>query len=159
MSAELLETLDVQRQSVIDGIKSIAYTPEYSRRGAEDSSRHVLWYCRNAKTEELEHRLWSAQVQVLFPIIEMERIALIEKWYDIIQDALDSNYITQYNEPLRNAIDVELGSLCYMMKHRTESGLYMLYIPDENERDWISFLHDCRNQLAHASICTTDQVI
>ena len=159
VSAELLETMDFQRQSAIDGIKTIADSPEYARRGTDESSNHVLWYCRDDQTAELEHRLWSAQVQVLFPIIEMERVSLIEKWHDIIQDALDNNYITQYNEQLMDAIDVELGSLCYMMKHRTDTGLYMLYIPDEEERDWISFLHDCRNQLAHASCCTTNQVV
>ncbi len=159
VSAELLETIDFQRQSAIDGIKTIADSPEYARRGIEESSKHVLWYCRNNQIAELEHRLWSAQVQVLFPIIEMERVSLIEKWHDIIQNALDNHDITQYNETLRDAIDVELGSLCYMMKHRTGTGLYVLYIPDADERDWISFLHDCRNQLAHASCCTTNQVI
>ncbi len=159
VSAELLETVDFRKQSAIEGIKAIAGSSEYARRGTEDNSNHVLWYSRNDKTTELEHRLWSAQVQVLFPIIEMERVSLVEKWHDKIQDALDSNYITQFNEPLQDATDVELGSLCYMMKHRTDTGLYMLYIPDEEERDWISFLHDCRNQLAHASCCTTSQVV
>ena len=159
VSAELLETVDFQKQSAIDGIKAIAESPEYERRGKEDNSNHVLWYCRNDRAEELEHRLWRAQVQVLFPIIEMERVSLIEKWRELIQKTLDTYDITQYNEPLRNASDVELGSLCYMMKHRADIGLYMLYIPDEGEREWISFLHDCRNQLAHASCCTTEQVV
>lgn len=159
VSVELLETVDFQKQSALDGIKAIAESPEYGRRGKEDNSNHVLWYCRNDKTEELEHRLWRAQVQVLFPIIEMERVSLIEKWRDLIQEALDTNYVTQYNEQLRNASDVELGTLCYMMKHRTDTGLHMVYIPDEEEREWISFLHDCRNQLAHASCCTNEQVV
>lgn len=159
VSVELLETIDFQRQSAIDGIKMIAGSPEYVRRGTEESSKHVLWYCRNDQNAELEHRLWSAQVQVLFPIIEMERVSLINKWHDIIQEALDNNCIKQYNEPLRDVIDVELGSLCYMMKHRTDNKGYVLYIQDEDERDWISFLHDCRNQLAHASCCTIDQVM
>ncbi len=92
VSAELLETVDFLECSAIEGVKSIAGSPEYARRGTEESSKHVLWYSRNNKTAELEHRLWSAQVQVLFPIIEMERISLIEKWHDIIQDALDNNY-------------------------------------------------------------------
>ena len=159
VSTTMLETIDFQKQSAIDGIKMIASSSEYIRRGTEGNSKHVLWYCRNNQNDELERRLWNAQVQVLFPIIEMERVSLIDKWRDIIQDALDNNNITQYNETLKDAIDVEWGSLCYMMKHRTDSGSYMLYIPDENERDWISFLHDCRNQLAHASICTVDQVV
>ena len=159
VSAELLDTIDFRKDSVLKGIQSIAGSPEYARRGAEKNSSHVLWYSRNAKNTELDHRVWSAQVQVLFPIIEMERIAIIERWYDIIQKALDTNTITQFNEPLQNAMDVELGSLCYMMKHRMDNGLFTLYIPDEEERNWISFLHDCRNQLAHASCCTVDQVV
>ena len=56
-------------------------------------------------------------------------------------------------------MDVELGSLCYMMKQKSNMGIYMLYIPDEDEREWISFLHECRNQLAHASCCSTEQVV
>lgn len=158
VSAELLEIVDFTQESAIEGIKLIAELPAYARRGTEESSNHVLWYGRNNRTAELEHRLWRAQIQVLFPIIEMERINIIEKWQNIIQDALDNNHITQYNEPLQNARDVELGSLCYMMKQRTTNGLYVLYIPDENERDWISFLHDCRNQLAHVNCCTTEQI-
>ena len=159
VAAELLETVDFRSQSVIDGIKLIAESTEFARRGMEESSKHVLWYCRNGKTEELEHRLWRAQVQVLFPIIEMERVSLINRWHSVIQNVLDENAVMQFNEPLTNAADVELGSLCYMMKQKTSGGFYMLYIPDEDERSWIMFLHDCRNQLAHASCCTAEQVV
>ncbi len=159
VSAELLETVDFWEQSPIRGIKSIAESSEYVRRGAEDNSNHILWYCRNNRAVELEHRLWRAQIQVLFPIIEMERISIIKKWRGIIQYTLDNNHITQFNEPLREAMDVELGSLCYMMKQKSNMGIYMLYIPDEDEREWISFLHECRNQLAHASCCSTEQVV
>lgn len=159
VAAELLGAVDFRSQSVIDGIKSIAESTEFARRGTEESSKHVLWYCRNGNNEELEHRLWRAQVQVLFPIIEMERISLINKWHIVIQNALDDNAVTQFNEPLTTAEDAELGSLCYMMKQRTSDGFYMLYIPDEDERSRLTFLHECRNQLAHASCCTTDQVV
>ena len=57
-------------------------------------------------------------------------------------------------------MDVELGSLCFMMRNKQENGFYkyMLYIPDEFDRDRISFLHDCRNSIAHVSICEPEQV-
>lgn len=152
VSAELLETVDFRRQSVIEGINSIAKSPKFARRGAEENSNHVLWYSRNGNISELEHRLWSAQLQVLFPIIEMERVSLIEKWHDKIQDALNENDIKWFDEPLFDAMDVELGALRYMMKQG------LLYIPDEADRHWISFLRDCRNQLAHVSCCNTNQV-
>ncbi|MCI8790852.1 MAG: hypothetical protein HFH92_17510 [Lachnospiraceae bacterium] len=159
ISAHILSSVDLKVRSVIDGLQDIVALPEYSRRGAEANSNHVLWYSRHNDCIELERRIWSAQVQVLFPIIELERVRLIRKWHNIIQEALDNNDISQFNELIRDPMDVELGTLCYMMKHRTDRGLYILYIPDEKERERISFLHDCRNQLAHATCCTTDQIV
>ena len=159
ISEMLLRTVDFKTQSVLDGIKEIADMPEFLRRGGESDSNHVLWHYRNMDTAELLHRVWCSQVQVLFPIIELERVQIIEKWKQPIQEALNDNSITQYGELLRDAIDVELGTLCFMMKHRVNSGLYMLYIPDEEERERIDFLHDCRNQLAHAVCCTTIQIV
>ena len=159
ISAHILSSVDFKVRSVIDGLQDIVALPEYSRRGAEANSNHVLWYSRHNGCIELERRIWSAQVQVLFPIIELERVRLIRKWHNIIQEALDNNDISQFNELIRDPMDVELGTLCYMMKHRTDRGLYILYIPDEKERERISFLHDCRNQLAHATCCTTDQIV
>ncbi|MEI3193071.1 MAG: hypothetical protein V8S22_03405 [Lachnospiraceae bacterium] len=55
-------------------------------------------------------------------------------------------------------MEVELGSLCYMMSHHQSGDAYMLYIPEEIDRDWIKFLHECRNSLAHVSCCNPDQV-
>ena len=34
----------------------------------------------------------------------------------------------------------------------------LLYIPEEQERDTIHFLHECRNLLAHASCCSPVQI-
>lgn len=40
----------------------------------------------------------------------------------------------------------------------TDYYIYMLYIPDEIDRDRIRFLHECRNSIAHISICEPEQV-
>ncbi|MBQ7156110.1 MAG: hypothetical protein IJR85_11225 [Synergistaceae bacterium] len=130
---ELIETVDFTARSAAEAIRDISGLP-YS---------------------ELEHMVWSAQVQVLFPLIEMERVSIVAKWREIIQQALDENYVAQYGERITDACDAELGTLCSMMKWRTEEGLYVLYIPDEKERLRISFLHNCRNKIAHASCCST----
>lgn len=158
ISERLIGIVDFRTQSVLDGIKEIMEMPDFSRRGGESDSNHVLWHFRNDNMTELQRRVWSSQVQVLFPIIELERVQIIERWSRHIQEALDNNSVTQYGELLSNAEDVELGSLCYMMKHRGNNGFYMLYIPDEDARQRIIFLHDCRNQLAHAICCTANQV-
>ena len=158
VSELLLREVDFRKESASDGIARIAEMPDFFRRGAEDGSEHVLWLYRNNKTAELNHRIWSSQVQVLFPVIEMERIEIIEKYRDAISQALTNNYIAQYGEQITDPMEVELGSLCFMMSHRQDVYMYMLYIPDETDRERIRFLHECRNLLAHVSICNPEQV-
>ena len=160
ISELLLREVDFRQESAIDGIGRIVEQGDVARRGTEEGSNHVLWLYRNNKNAELKHRVWASQVQVLFPIIEMERIELISKYRDEISKALADNHITQYGELISDPMEVELGSLCYMMSHRQDQDHYMykLYIPDEADRERISFLHDCRNSIAHASICEPEQV-
>lgn len=158
VSERLLKEVDFRNESVIEGIARIADMPEFSRRGAEDGSDHVLWYYRTGKTSELEHRVWSSQVQVLFPVIEMERVELVLKYQNNIAQALTENLFEQYGEHITEPMDLELGSMCYLMSHRGDDNMYKLYIPDENDRERIRFLHECRNLLAHVNVCTPEQV-
>lgn len=159
VSELLLREVDFRQESAIDGIARISEMDEFSRRGTEAGSNHVLWLYRNRKTAELNYRIWAAQVQVLFPVIEMERIGLIEKYQKEIDHALTDSCITQYGEKITDPMEVELGTLCYMMSHRQETDyMYMLYIPDETDRNRIRFLHECRNTIAHVSICNPEQV-
>ena len=95
---------------------------------------------------------------MLFPVIEMERIEIIEKYRDAISQALADNNFAQYGEQITDPMEVELGSLCFMMSHRQDVYMYMLYISDETDRERIRFLHECRNLLAHVSICNPEQV-
>ncbi len=158
ISEMLIDTVDFRRESPIDGLKRIAEMPEFSRRGADENSDNVLRLVRKGETDELEHRLWAAQIQVLFPVIEFERVQLIRRWKEQIQFALDITTQTQYGEMLTDAIDAELGTLRWLMKQRREDGLYVMYIPDDNDRERIKFLHECRNKLAHATCCLPQEV-
>lgn len=157
VSEVLLREVDFREESAIDGIGRIAEMDQFSRRGTEADSGHVLWLYRNHKRAELDHRIWVSQVQILFPVIEMERIEFIEKYRDSIRQVLEENCIEQYSEQITDPMEVELGTLCFMMSCK-KKGMYMLYIPDENDRERIRFLHKCRNLIAHASICNPEQV-
>lgn len=59
--------------------------------------------------------------------------------------------LRQFGEELRSAADVELGTLVYMMglRRSDDHSQWLLYIPDEEEREWVYFLCECRNKLAH----------
>ena len=157
ISQTMLQSLDFRVESPLEGIRQIDQMPDFMRRG-ENGSNHVLWHYRNGDMALLEHRLWSAQVQVLFPMIELERVELIGRYERQIREVLASGGITQYNQILQEPMDVELGTLSYLMGAKMEDGFYTLYIPSEEDRKRTRFLHPCRNQLAHASCCTPEQV-
>ncbi len=157
VSEQILQTTDFRTHSPVDGVCRVAEMESFARRGA--AKEHILCLCRNGELEKLAHRLWAAQVQVLFPRIELERAALVAKWSPAIRSALENNRIYQYGERLSEPIDVELGTLCYMMGCRSdEDDKYILYIPDDADRARIRFLHECRNSLAHADCCSPEQV-
>lgn len=52
VSARLLQEVDFRKESAIDGIARIAEMSEFSRRGAEEGSEHVLWLYRHTKASD-----------------------------------------------------------------------------------------------------------
>lgn len=151
IASHLLEIIDPKKQSPLDIIMEMASWQEYSVRGADDESNHIFMHCRNNNKKELEQRLWKAQVQVLFPLIEMERIKIIESYYRELQTTIEQKHIEQYGEKITKPIQLELGTLCFLMNR-------YLCIRDKDARERISFLHKCRNHLAHAHCCSTSEV-
>ena len=139
-------------------IEKIAKDDEFIRRGSDENSGHILSIVRKNNKKEIRSRIWKAQMQVFFPIIEMERIKLIEKWFDKIQNALVNNHVEQYDIHITDPYDVELGTLFYLNNHYDKQGNYKLHIPDANDRQKIKFLHECRNLLAHMKCCSPDQI-
>lgn len=114
---------------------------------------------------ELEQLIWRAQLHTVFADIEIERLRITAQWESLITNALHTaawdfrkgeiGTIRQFGEELKNAADVELGTLVYMMSLRKSEDhtQWLLYIPDEKERDWVYFLCECRNKLAHHTDC------
>jgi hypothetical protein len=151
IASHLLEIIDPKKQSPLDIIMEMASWQEYSVRGADDESNHIFMHCRNNNKKELEQRLWKAQVQVLFPLIEMERIKIIESYYRELQTTIEQKHIEQYGEKITKPIQLELGTLCFLMNRYS-------CIRDKDARERISFLHKCRNHLAHAHCCSTSEV-
>jgi hypothetical protein len=96
--------------------------------------------------EFLNRSVWHAQMHIFFPIIEQIRISLIEKNKDAIRSALDRHEIIYFDRRITDPYDAELGPLARM------AGQDWLRISGRECAE-ISLLHDCRNNLAHASPC------
>ncbi len=153
VSKYLLDGTDFTSESPIEGIERLSKEPALNRRGEDIQSEHVLSYYRANNISILQKRVWIAQVQVLFPIIELERVEIIKLLESDIKKALESYSVKQYGTDVTDPYNVELGTLCYMMKTQEEEATYMLYIKNQNLRDNIEFLKECRNTIAHMGCC------
>lgn len=156
-SEMLLKIVDFQTETAIEGLQRICEMGEFERRGGAAFSDHPLWHLRQNNTDELLHRIWTAQIRILFPIIELERQKLIEKLGPEIEKALERDEVTQFGTILTDPKEIELGTLCFMM-NKTHGDYRMLYVPEESDRMRIRFLHNCRNKLAHMNCCTPDEI-
>ena len=158
ISKSLIDLGDFDRALPEHLIERIATDDEFVRRGADQDSGHILSIVRQKNKKEIQNRIWRAQMQIFFPVIELERINLIDKLFDKIQDALTNNYVEQYHIQKYDPYDAELGTLLYMNKHKDRASKFILHIPEQEDREKIDFLHTCRNLLAHVKCCSPDQI-
>ncbi len=115
--------------------------------------------------QELERLVWKAQLQTVFADIELERLRITTQWEQVITEALETRawdpkkaetvYVRQFGEEVKSAADAELGTLVHMMglRRSDDHSWRLLSIPDEREQNWIRFLCQCRNKLAHHTVC------
>lgn len=149
---------DFKQEEPIIGLEKVLECGEFERRGADAGSKHILAICRNQDIEELERRIWASQLQILFPIIEMKRTEIVTLLHDDIENCLSSHNITQYGEAILDPVDVEFGTLVYMMAKVDDNGSRLLDVSDRALKNKIHFLRDCRNNLAHGTACRVSQV-
>ena len=82
----------------------------------------------------------------------------IKELEDDLCKCLSERYISQFGEQITDPYDLELGTLTWMMAKQDDNWMRYLYVPDENTRERIRFLKDCRNCLAHMDCCTVEQI-
>lgn len=152
ISAELLNVIDFHIDEPLEGLKRIIDSKKYDLRGGDPQSGHVLSLYRKNNEKELLNRIWESQVQILFPLIEIERVYFINKFTERIQNALTSHEITQDHQRITDPVKVEITTLRNMIK----SGYMSMLEKDDRER--IFALRDYRNSLAHLGRLTSQEV-
>ncbi len=162
--AELSEALllgDMRWFSTDPGemLRELVQEEPFSRRGGSGKSPHVLFLLKEGREREVMQRLWRAQVQVLFPILEMQRVWLIEQFRGQLEELLKNEVIEQFGQRVCFPEELELGALVFLMARRSENGVRSLYVPDEFLRQAIRKLRDCRNLLAHRHQCCTPEQV
>jgi len=92
--------------------------------------------------------LWSAQEQVLFPIIEKERLEFIRKYYHIVSANFQKAKVKEFQSiDLDSPMDMELGTLVDICNKKFEGTEEI----KNNINDWsmLKTLRHARNKIAH----------
>ena len=69
----------------------IAADGAYLRR-AESSNLHILSLVHKESISAIDAQIWKAQLQVLFPLLEIERVSFIKRYRKQVQEALGEKY-------------------------------------------------------------------
>lgn len=97
--------------------------------------------------EEIETRVWSGQVGVLFPALELQRRALIQRF----GHKLNVPHSTPYRRVITDRRDLELGHILYQLRSDGVS-------PPRSVMGAIQSLVDMRNALSHFDVVGADLV-
>lgn len=92
------------------------------------------------KKERLNSLIWIAQLQMIFPIIEMIRRYLVAKHYQALKQG-------SFQDPF----DMELRHIKHEYVDNGGS-----FTPQTEEYKWFNLAYECRNSLAHNEILTND---
>lgn len=114
----------------------------------------MLALSRTGKRDELEARLWRGQLDVLFPLIESERVTFVDMMEPQLEAILENEKIEQFGRQVTDPYDLEIGTLRYL----TVRSANRLYPPEAFMRDRLKLLRDCRNNLAHHTTCEPERV-
>lgn len=145
---------------------------QYLDRNFSNLCNHPFALFQNENSEAFQDRIWRAQLQTLFPEIEVERTDIVKNHYSDIQEALHTQYWDKKNKKFRyitdpvnhcmidSPYDAEIGVLAFMLTvYRDQEETEKLwYLPEQETRERISFLRMCRNSLAHITPCSPDWV-
>lgn len=156
MSYMLVSENDLRRDCPQDAMRSLVRSQRIDKRITLNLSDDMVSI--GSKWEhELDRQVWSAQLEVLFPLIEDERLRIVNCLREQLDSLIRVDAIVQHDERVTTVEDVELGSLVHLMG-RAPDGSRHLIVPDETLRSRIFLLRKCRNNLAHHNCCSPIEV-
>ncbi len=157
--------------NIVEAVVAIAHTKQFENRykAPHLDKDHPFTLVRNNRLPEIEKRIWKAQLQVLYPLLEIERVSFIEHYRSEIKEGFSLEYsdkygvrhkIDQYGTELSDPYEAEIGTLYRMHRLFTagDYGRYLLPILLESDRKRLTLIHEIRNLLAHVTACSVEQV-
>lgn len=186
LSERLLKELSFRSngpKEIIECLKILAKDKDFERRGVKNE-KHIFYDIRriNNNSSRIDKKIWKAQLQVFFPMIEMERINFIEVFRDELRKALEYNkeedgvdnkrrpyhhreknintYIEQRDDygnyvKVSDPSELELQTIVFML-HLDYKYKPILELPNSVIKK-IMDLYALRNLIAHVNVCEIKQ--
>jgi hypothetical protein len=92
--------------------------------------------------------LWQAQLEIFFPLIENQRVSLVEKYYTPIKQALERHERLYLGGRIVEPLDAELGLLVYLSNKFFQNSDRLICF-SQADYSILADLHEYRNKLAH----------
>lgn len=162
LSYALLQGHDLRQRPPGEVLARIADEPGFVRRG--EDPQHVLAWVRSGQRDLLEQRVWSAQMQVCFPHIEILRADFIRQHMELLRQFLAGQEVFQgpygNQERVVEPMELEVGSLCYIIARSyvitQEQGEEPHFTKEDKKR--MERLREWRNTLAHLRCCALEEL-
>ena len=158
VASELINDYDLLRYDAMDSLKDLLLRKYNNHpRGKDDDPifPHPFYLIRNEDYESLNQRLWKAQTEIIFPIIEEERITLIKKYKNELGEICPNTDI--YGNVISSIFDIDIGHLVHLINTHSKNKPKIKVISTDLEFKRISQLREVRNKIAHAKILLPEE--
>lgn len=156
VAAQVARIMDAGVYDPVRALSLVRRDPAFAGRGANECD-HILTLMGAGKVAEVLERVWAAQIEVIFPLIERERQKIVGELAEPIDRVLKRRVVYQGHDRILDVHDVEIGTLKHLIGLRTNDGSYEVYVPYATQRR-IRLLCRMRNRLAHGEVCSPDDV-
>lgn len=109
---------------------------------------HSAWLAPIARDKEINHRVWSAQVGVVFPFVEEQRQRIVAE----LGRSLRVPFTTRTGEIINDWRDLEIGHI------ESQINNHPIKVPPKM-RQLIAVLRDIRNCLSHQEMITPNLIL
>ena len=188
LAAELINSVDFHTVEPLDGLKNVRENAFMgSERGISPKSDpfHPFALLKGGNLNELQSRVWLAQMRVIMAVVERERQQFISAYADELRYCYDeilqnktcwSNgkfeveydeedeqkyLVNQFGDYIRDINDFEVSHLYQLTqisrKDEADQLVRLLSVP-YTEYQRLILLRDIRNNLAHISCCSLELI-
>lgn len=157
LAVALIDKTDFYADNIIGILEDISSDGSvHACRGNDAGSGrepHTLYLLKNGRRSEVERKVWKAQLQTFFPLLEEKRLEYVDKYKRELSSIITNNVVLDNftGKSITDTVELEIGPLFYCMKKDRPA-----FVRDDF--DDVEFMAEIRNLLAHLEMLSAAQV-